>query len=79
MNDEIKKLLAEGEELLGVTTAPVNFCLIKRQHTYTPYVIRGYCPRRNEFYKENEFCATDEQSAMKFLQTIVTTIVMHSV
>jgi hypothetical protein len=67
MNEEIKKLLEDGEELVAVTN-PIHFVLIKRNHAVTPFVIKGYDPRRNEFYKEFFGCVNLEVAKVQLTE-----------
>lgn len=75
MKDQIEKLLEDGEILLGITESPIVYCLIKRDHTVTPFIIKGYCPRRNEFF-EKFFGCTSQEAAVDHLKQIFQISVM---
>jgi hypothetical protein len=66
MQDKIKALLEDGEELVAVTS-PINFVLIKRNHDITPFIIKGYDPTRNEFFPDYFFACITLEVATAYL------------
>lgn len=68
MKDAIINLLEDGEELLGYTQTLV-FVLIKRKHDQTPFIIKGYDPKRNEFF-DKFFCCDNLEAAKQQLQGV---------
>lgn len=73
MKDSIENKLESGEELLGHTETPFCFCMIKRDHELFPIIIKGFDPRRNEFYEKFWACS-DAKSAHEKLKEILTKV-----
>jgi hypothetical protein len=76
MIEDIKKLLEDGETLLGVTS-PINLVLIQRVHDVTPFIIKGYDPKRNEFFEKFAACV-DLEVAKSYMNELAQVSMMYA-
>ena len=73
--EDIKKLLPEDEELVNFLDKffPLVFFVSKKKEGKYPFLLRGYCGKRQEIYEK--FLAADTlEGAVYLLQTTISKI-----
>lgn len=79
MKEKVEEKLGEGELLIGMTGMPYIFCIVKREHEQFPFIIRGFCHKREEFFDKYLACSNQDVATQKLQELLKKAIFLSQV